>query len=243
MKTSPAAAHVASRGSCLSGAGEMAALMRTINWAATALGAVEGWPLSLCTAVRILLGAHQGMWLVWGPQQVFLYNDAWRTMTMAERHPAALGHPAAEVWPDMWPAVQERIAQVLATGSAAFDEELMLLVQRGDRLEETYYTVSYCPVPGDDGQISGLFCIGVDDTARVLQERRMRCLRKTFRGRGHPADRGRHGGDPAAGAGRLRAGPAFHPHLPVRRRGRRTARVPQRHRARPSGRTGVHRRW
>lgn len=179
MKTRPAAARVASRAVCLGGPGEMAALMRTLDWAGTPLGAVEGWPLSLCTAVRILLGAHQGMWLVWGPQQVFLYNDAWRTMTVAERHPAALGHPAAEVWPDVWPAVQERIAPVLATGNAVFDDELMLLMQRGDRLEETYHTVSYCPVPDDHGDLGGVLCIGVDDTARVLQERRMRCLRAT----------------------------------------------------------------
>ena len=178
MKSSPAA-NAARRAACLGGPGEMAALMRSVDWPATALGAVESWPVSLCTAVRILLGSRQGMWLVWGPQQVFLYNDAWRTMTSAQRHPGALGHPAAEVWPDAWPAVQERIAPVLATGSPVFDDELMLLMQRGERLEETYHTVSYCPVPDDDGHISGLLCIGVDDTARVLQERRMRCLRET----------------------------------------------------------------
>ena len=179
MKTSPAAAHVASRAACLDGAGEMAALMRSLDWTATALGAVEGWPISLCTSVRILLGSRQGMWLVWGPQQILLYNDTCRTATMVERHPAALGRPAAQALPDVWPAFQERIAPVLATGRAGFDDQLMLLMRRGDRLEETYHTVSYCPVPDDDGQIGGLLCIGVDDTARVLQERRMRCLRET----------------------------------------------------------------
>jgi PAS domain S-box-containing protein len=179
MKTRPAAAPVASRAACLGGAGDMAALMRTVDWAATPLGAVDDWPLSLCTAVRVLLGSHQGMWLVWGPQQIFLYNDACRSTMMADRPPGALARPAAQVWPDAWPVIQERIAPVLATGRAGFDDELLLLMQRGDRLEETYHTLSYCPVPDDDGQIGGLLCIGVDDTARVLQERRMRCLRET----------------------------------------------------------------
>ncbi|MBK6004776.1 PAS domain S-box protein [Ramlibacter ginsenosidimutans] len=179
MTSNPAAASVPRRAACLRGAGEMAAIMRSFDWGATALGAVEGWPHSLCTAVRILLGSRQGMWLIWGPEQVFLYNDAWRNMTMAERHPWALGRPAAEVWSDVWPAVQERIAPLLATGDAGSDYELMLLMQRGDRLEETYHTVSYCPLPDDDGHIAGLLCIGVDDTARVLQERRLHCLRET----------------------------------------------------------------
>lgn len=180
MKTRPAAAHVASGAACLVGPGEMAALMQTLDWAGTALGVVEGWPLSLCTGVRILLGSHQGMWLVWGPQQVFLYNDAFlRTFPMADRHSGALGRPAAQAWPDVWPAIQERIAPVLATGRAGFDDELMLLVQRGGQLEETYHTMSYCPLPDDDGHIDGLLCIEVDVTARVLQERRMHCLRET----------------------------------------------------------------
>jgi PAS domain S-box-containing protein len=178
MKTR-SAAHIASRSACLGGASEMAALMRALDWAATPLGAVEGWPRSLCTAVRILLGSHQGMWLVWGPQRILLYNDACRTATMTERHPGALARPAAEAWPDVWPVIQERIAPVLATGRAGFDDELMLLMQRGDGLEETWHTMSYCPMADDDGQISGLLCICVDDTAGVLQERRMRCLRET----------------------------------------------------------------
>lgn len=180
MNPTPPATPVASRAACFGGAGEMAAAMRILDWAATPLGAVESWPVSLCTAVRILLAARQSMWLVWGPRQVFFYNDTCRAVaTVAERHPGALGQPAAEVWPDVWPAVQERIAPVLATGRAGFDEELMLLMQRGDHLEETYHTVSFCPVPDDVGHIAGVLCIGVDDTARVLQARRMRCLRET----------------------------------------------------------------
>lgn len=176
LASAPAAPAVA----CLGGPGEMAAAMRSFDWASTPLGAVDSWPVSLRTAVGILLGARQSMWLVWGPRQVFLYNDACRAVaTVAERHPGALGRPAAEVWPDVWPAVQERIAPVLATGRASSDDELMLLMQRGDHLEESYHTLSFCPVPDDDGHIAGVLCIGVDDTARVLQERRMCCLRDT----------------------------------------------------------------
>ena len=178
MNPTPPATPVADRAACFGGAGEMATAMRSLDWAATPLGAVESWPVSLCTSVRILLGARQSMWLLWGPRQVLLYNDACRAVgPVAECPPGALGRPAAEAWPDAWPAVQERIAPVLATGRARYDDELMLLMQRGGRHEESYHTVSFCPVPDDDGHVAGVLCIGVDDTARVLQERRMRCLR------------------------------------------------------------------
>jgi hypothetical protein len=39
----------------LAGGGEMGALMRAHDWAATPLGAPETWPQSLRTSVRLLL--------------------------------------------------------------------------------------------------------------------------------------------------------------------------------------------
>ena len=41
--------------SVLSGGGEMGALMRAIDWSKTAVGPINGWPQSLCTALSILL--------------------------------------------------------------------------------------------------------------------------------------------------------------------------------------------
>ena len=42
----------------LAGGGEMGALMRGFDWAGTPLGAVEGWPQSLRTAVSILVAGR-----------------------------------------------------------------------------------------------------------------------------------------------------------------------------------------
>ena len=40
---------------CLSGGGEMGALMRSTRWAGSAFGAVSEWPQSLRTAISIML--------------------------------------------------------------------------------------------------------------------------------------------------------------------------------------------
>ena len=37
------------------------------DWAATPLGSLEGWPQSLRTAVRIVLGSRFAMWMAWAP--------------------------------------------------------------------------------------------------------------------------------------------------------------------------------
>ena len=45
------------------------------DWADTPLGPADQWPQSLRTAVRIVLGSRFAMWMAWGPELTFFYND------------------------------------------------------------------------------------------------------------------------------------------------------------------------
>ncbi len=54
----------------------MASLMRAKNLTETSLGPIEAWPESLKAAIRILLTSRFDMWLGWGKNVAFLYNDA-----------------------------------------------------------------------------------------------------------------------------------------------------------------------
>ncbi len=64
----------------------MGARLRARDWAATPLGPVEGWPQSLTTAVRIMLGSRFAMWMAWGPELTFFCNDAYKP-TLGSRRP------------------------------------------------------------------------------------------------------------------------------------------------------------
>ena len=159
------------------GAGEMAALMRARDWASTPLGPPERWPQSLRTVVRIVLTSRHAMWLGWGPDLIFFYNDAYRP-TLGTKHPAALGTPTRLVWAEIWPAIEPRITRVLHHGEATWDEGLLLFLERSGYPEETYHTFSYSPVPGDDGASGGLLCVVTEETDRVIGERRRGVLRE-----------------------------------------------------------------
>ena len=78
--------------------GEVGALMQQMDWAATPLGPPAGWPQALRTVVRIMLTSRYAMWLGWGPELTFLYNDSYAQMTLGPKHPRARGPPAREVW-------------------------------------------------------------------------------------------------------------------------------------------------
>ena len=155
----------------------MGALMRAKDWAATPLGSPEAWPQGLRTVVRILLTSRYAMWMGWGPELTFLYNDAYARMTLGKKHPWALGRPAREVWAEIWGELGPRVDSVLRAGTATWDEALLLFIERSGYPEETYHTFSYSPLADDEGRVAGLFCVVTEETERVIGERRVATLR------------------------------------------------------------------
>ena len=158
------------------GDGEMARLMREQHWEATGLGAVETWPAALRSAVRIVLTSRFSMWMGWGDDLTFLYNDAYRADTLGTKHPRVLGIPTRETWPEIWQEIAPRIASVLAEGRATWDDGLLLFLERNDYREETYHTFSYSPLHDDDGKVRGILCVVIEETGRLIGERRVGLL-------------------------------------------------------------------
>ena len=165
----------------LAGGGEMGARMRAMNWEDTPLGPVARWPQALKTCVRIMLTSRQPMWLGWGDELTYLYNDAYRSIA-GGKHPAALGQPTSVVWREIWDDIGPRIASTMVGDEGTYDEALLLLMERHGYTEETYYTFSYSPIPDDDGQVRGLFCANTDDTRRIVNERQIGLLRELAAG-------------------------------------------------------------
>ncbi len=151
----------------------MGIVMSRVDWHATPLGDPLTWPPLLQTLVRIMLSTRFPMWMGWGSDLSFFYNQAYASDTLGVKHPWALGRPASEVWSEIWGDIGPRIDVVLSTGEATWDEALPLFLERSGYREETYHTFSYSPISDPDGAILGLLCVVSEDTSRVIAERRM----------------------------------------------------------------------
>ena len=90
--------------------------MRSTDWAQTPVGAATGWPQSVRALVRIMLTSRYAMWMGWGADLTFFYNDAYAARPLGAKHPWALGRPAREVWAEIWDDIGPRIERVLTTG-------------------------------------------------------------------------------------------------------------------------------
>ena len=160
----------------LSGGGEMGERIRAFDWSKTPLGPPETWEQSLKTCVRIILTSRQPMFVWWGKELINIYNDPYKAI-VGGKHPTALGQPAAVVWKEIWDHVEPRAQTAMLNNEGTYDEALLLIMERYGYAEETYYTFSYSPVPGDHGGTNGIICANTDDTQRIVNERALKTLR------------------------------------------------------------------
>ncbi len=164
----------------LQGGGVMGALMRAHDWAATPIGRPETWPQSLRSTLSACLNSPILGTILWGPDLLMLYNDAY-IPSMADRHPAALGRPVAEVWGAAWDQVSPLFHRAMMTGEGFSQQNVELPIMGRDRSETTYWTFSAAPIRGEDGGIVGLLNQGIESTDRVTAERTRDAVERELR--------------------------------------------------------------
>ena len=124
-----------------------------------------------------MLTSRQPIWIGWGPELTYLYNDPYKSI-IGGKHPQALGRPVSEVWSEIWDVVGPMADTVMTRDEGTYVEAQLLIMERNGYPEETYYTFSYSPIPNDDGGRGGIICANTDDTRRVIGERQLGTLRE-----------------------------------------------------------------
>lgn len=152
----------------LNGGGEVGALIRAHDWSTSPLGHPATWPQSLRTVVELMLNSKFPMFLAWGPELIFLYNDAYAEI-LGAKHPWALGRRFQEIWSEIWEDLLPSIEKALAS-EAVYHENLPLTMHRHGYDEPSWFTFSYSPVRDESGNVAGMYCACVETTEQVLAE-------------------------------------------------------------------------
>jgi signal transduction histidine kinase/chemotaxis response regulator CheB len=156
------------------GPGEVAALLRGIDWARTPFGPVSYWPDALRTAVRLALDSPLAICVLWGPHHLQLYNDQYR-LVMGVKHPAGLAQPNRDCWPEVWHLNEPILARVWRGEPVALHDALYPITRHGS-LENAWFDLSYSPIRDDAGQVAGMLCVVLETTPEVLSRRRLDTL-------------------------------------------------------------------
>lgn len=150
-------------------AGEMAERIRTLDWAATPLGPLETWSQGLKNAVDLILPNGFPMIILWGAQLIQIYNEGYARI-MGIKHPAGLGQPTRDCWPEVWHINKPIYDRVWAGETVTFDDALYPLARSG-ALEDAWFTLSYSPLRDENGIITGVLVTLFETTAQHLAQR------------------------------------------------------------------------
>jgi PAS domain S-box-containing protein len=156
----------------LTGGGQVGALMRAHDWSNSPLGQPATWPQSLRSVVALVLNSKFPMFVAWGTELGFLYNDSYAAI-LGAKHPQALGRRFDQIWSEIWSDISPLINSALA-GDASYRENLPLVMSRKGFDEQTYFTFSYSPVRDENGQVAGMYCVCTETTDQVLADRRLK---------------------------------------------------------------------
>jgi signal transduction histidine kinase len=159
--------------------GEAGGLIRAFDWTRTGLGPLETWPRSLRTITSMLLLSPVPIVLMWGPQGIMIYNDAYSVFA-GSRHPQLLGSEVRKGWAEI-AAFNDNVMRVgLAGGTLAYKDQ-QLTLERNGKPEPAWMNLDYSPVIDESGAPGGVIAFVVDTTDRVRAEENVREGERRFR--------------------------------------------------------------
>lgn len=153
------------------GGGEMASRIRDLDWVGTPLGTVENWSERLKVMVEQVLASPLVSTLVCGPERVLIYNDA-AAKLYGERHPAALGRPLPERFPEGWATVAPFYERAFAGETVQVTQQPLDTHGRGDADE--VFDALLTPVREADGHVAYIHMTGIEIGDRVRTEAALR---------------------------------------------------------------------
>ncbi|WP_341208168.1 PAS domain-containing protein [uncultured Sphingomonas sp.] len=153
------------------GGGECGAIIRDSDWSRHALGPIERWSPTLRVTVANVVNSPVPKVLMWGRDGVLLYNDAYREI-MGARHPGGMGKAAAAVFPEIDEWNRAIIDRGLTGEVVSYRDQPLTLIRQGVATE-LFFDLFYTPVLESDGKSGGVLCTVIDNTTRLLLERRL----------------------------------------------------------------------
>jgi PAS domain S-box-containing protein len=156
---------------------EVAALIRSYDWAKTPVGPIDQWPSILKTTTTLLLQSPIAIVTLWGPEGVMIYNDAYSRFGGA-RHPGLLGRNVREAWPEVADFNDHVLKVVLHGGQPLSYKDRELSLNRDGAFRQLWADLDYSPVFDEDARPVGVIAVVTETTERVLADRRIAAERE-----------------------------------------------------------------
>jgi signal transduction histidine kinase len=143
------------------------------DWEHTPLGPPGRWPRQLRFLSDLLLCSEQPMFLLWGPERVFIYNRAYQ-LVWGNHSYGSLGRPVEQIAAENWAQLKPLVDEVF--GGTSFVKS-NFAIPEGAESGVRYFDLSYTPVreyEAAEGAVVAALCITTEVTERFLTAETMR---------------------------------------------------------------------
>jgi PAS domain S-box-containing protein len=164
--------HSTRANTLITGSSEMAGRIREHDWSRTPLGPIEGWSEALLVTANLMLHSPFPTIVSWGPEMVFLYNDA-AISTLTVKHPGALGGLYRAVFQEAWDLVAANLEACFYRGETAVRDNMFIPILFNGVLEDHYWSYSLIPVY-ENGKIGGVYDAFRNMTETVVGAQKLR---------------------------------------------------------------------
>lgn len=130
-------------------------------------GLADSASAELRTVLTMILDCPEPLWIAWGPDNLFYFNDAFSPW-MGNKLDGAMASPVRVVWHDVWDELGGAIADAMAGTHRSF-RNLRVFMDRDGTRRETFWTFSYSPIRIADGSVGGILCVVSDQTEFVSE--------------------------------------------------------------------------
>ena len=135
-----------------------------LGWESTPLGSVAGWSKSLRKSVEFLLECAQPMYILWGSERTFLFNEALVPM-LGPGFDELQGQPISTAMPEIWCDLEIFIEDAYR-GKVSLIEDIPFRTRESQFEDTGYFTFAYSPIR-EANAVVGAFCIVNDSTEKV----------------------------------------------------------------------------
>ncbi|WP_335943961.1 PAS domain-containing protein [Pseudomonas sp. G166] len=143
---------------------DIQSLITQLDWTRSPLGTAQDWPQSLRTAVDIMLHCPMPMALLWGPQLIHFYNDAFARLA-GDKHPQAFGLPTHTAWPEL-KAVSEPIYHRVLQDRTYSSRDQQWRLPFAGRLCDLWLDLTYSPVHDESASVAGILITAIETSER-----------------------------------------------------------------------------
>lgn len=154
--------------SFLKNRGELGAIIGQLDWKASSLGSIDIWSNGLRTALGILLSSRIPMFMVWGTDKTFFYNDSFRPFLLGSgNHPNALGNNIKNALSSEWQTVSDAVRDMMDQGMIRSESNIIANRISNNTLYEVYLTVGYSVISNESDIVEGVFVTCIENSAVI----------------------------------------------------------------------------